>query len=108
MNLPELEAWFRTCVCGRVFSIPQAFSCHQRSCPKTRKRISAALAKAGEAWRAKKRQRIGSTQAADLSSNGGVTAELESNVDPLSLVHPQVRFHVLSAISFMNNSSGRC
>src|SRR6266576_6788559 len=81
MNSRELEAWFRICVCGRVFSTPQAFSYHQRSCPKTKRRLSAALAKAGEAWRAKKRQRIDGVQVADCSSNEHVTlAELQSTI----------------------------
>ena len=125
MNSPEFEAWFRTCVCGRVFSTPQAFSYHQRSCQKTRKRLSVALAKAGEAWRAKKRQRIDGTQAGVWSSNGNLTAELQStaprtvegsqdvdcssneNVRHSNVDHQQVRLHILFALLFINGSSGR-
>jgi hypothetical protein len=91
-----------------------------------KRRLSAALAKASEAWRAKKRQRIDGAQAAgcssnehvtlaaevqstipqaieasqavECSSNGNVTADLQSNVDLLSPVHSQVRFHAPSAM----------
>ena len=111
-----------------MFSTPQAISYHQRSCQKTRKQLSVALAKAGEAWRAKKRQKIDGTHAvvsssnanltaepqstaprtvegiqdADYSSNENVIAERQSNVD-----RPRVRLHILFALLFINGSSGR-
>ena len=128
MNSPKCEAWFRTCVCGRVFSTPQAISYHQRSCQKTRKRLSVALAKAGEAWRAKKRQKTDGTQAVVSSPNGNLTAGLQSTAPRTvegsqdadcssnenviakrqwNIDHPRVRLHILFALLFINGSSGR-
>ena len=40
-------------------------------------------------------------------SNGNVAAELQSNDDPLLLVHQQVRPRELSVVSLMNKPSGR-
>lgn len=49
----------RVCICGRTFSQLHAFGNHQRSCEKSKKRLSGALAKAKEFWIARKRPRIG-------------------------------------------------
>ena len=105
MNLPE-SAWSQACICGRVFSVPQAYSYHRRSCPKTRKRVSDALAKANEVWRAKKRQKIDGSQATVecTSESPSVVAELQSNDDDYDSAHPQVRFHVRLAVLLMNGS----
>jgi len=103
-HMPEL-AWSQACICGRVFSVPQAYSYHRRSCPKTRKRLSDALAKANEVWRAKKRQRIDGSQAIECTSSPSVVAELQLNdVSDGSLlpVHPQVRSHARSTVFLMN------
>ncbi len=51
-------------------------------------------------------QAVDRSQAVDSFSNASVTAELQSNNDPFSLVHPQVRFHALSPVSRMNGSPG--
>jgi hypothetical protein len=51
----------RVCVCGRAFLQLHAFGNHQRSCPKSKKRLSGALAKAKELWGAKKRRRTDSS-----------------------------------------------
>jgi len=56
MDLPP--AWSQICPCGRTFSVPQAYTYHKRSCEKTKKRLSGALEKAKEIWRAKKRQKV--------------------------------------------------
>lgn len=55
MELPP--AFSESCVCGRSFSLPSALTYHRRTCQKTKKRFSEALAKAKEVWAAKKRRR---------------------------------------------------
>jgi hypothetical protein len=56
MDLPP--AWCQACICGRTFSLPQAYTYHKRTCEKTKKRLSGAWDKAKEVWKAKKRQKI--------------------------------------------------
>jgi hypothetical protein len=56
MELPP--AWSQSCICGRTFSVPQAYTCHKRSCQKTKKRFSSALEKAKEVWQVKKRRKM--------------------------------------------------
>jgi hypothetical protein len=56
MDLPP--AWFQTCICGREFSVPQAYTYHKRSCQKSKKRLAAALDKARDVWQARKRQKM--------------------------------------------------
>ncbi len=106
MNFPE-SAWSQACICGRVFSVPQAYSYHRRSCPKTRKRLSDALAKANEIWQVKKRQRIDGIQAVASTSSPSIVAEPQSNDDSVLQVHPQVRFHARSAVLLMNGPLDR-
>jgi hypothetical protein len=65
MDLPP--AWCQVCVCGRTFSIPQAYTCHKRSCQKTKKRLAGALEKAKETWQARKRRRTEEKGAGRLS-----------------------------------------
>jgi len=55
MNVPA--AWHEVCICGRTFSVPQAYTCHKRTCQKTKKRLASALDKAREVWEARKRKR---------------------------------------------------
>jgi hypothetical protein len=55
MDLPP--AWCKVCICGRTFSVQQAYTCHKRSCQKTKKRLAGALEKAKEVWQANKRQK---------------------------------------------------
>ena len=55
MDLPP--AWSQACICGRVFSVPQAFSCHKCSCPKLKKRFSSTLERAKEVWPGQSRKR---------------------------------------------------
>jgi hypothetical protein len=51
-------AWCQVCICGRTFSVQQAYTYHKRSCEKTKKRLSGALEKAKEVWQANKRRRM--------------------------------------------------
>jgi len=54
----EGHGFCETCVCGRTFSQPGALSYHKRSCSKSKKRFSDALAKAKEVWNDRKRRRV--------------------------------------------------
>ena len=56
MDLPP--AWSQTCVCGRTFSLPQAYAFHQRSCQRTKKRLVGALEKAKYILQARKRRKV--------------------------------------------------
>jgi hypothetical protein len=47
-----------TCLCGRQFFQVSALKNHQRSCQRSKKRLSSALAKAKDVWTIKKRMRI--------------------------------------------------
>ena len=49
------------CPCGRSFQQDSALTKHQRTCSKTKKRLSSALETAKEVWRDKKRRRTSST-----------------------------------------------
>lgn len=77
MDLPP--AWSQTCPCGRTFSLPQAYTCHKRSCEKTKKRLSGALEKAKNVWRAKKRQKLD-----ELAANEVLAGSSNMNVIPVS------------------------
>ena len=56
MDLPP--AWSQTCICGWTFLALQAYTCHTRSCPKTKKWLFSALEKAKEIFQVKKCQKI--------------------------------------------------
>jgi|ERR1700679_202851 hypothetical protein len=51
-------AWCQVCVCGRTFSVPQAYTFHKRSCQQTKKHLSNALDKAKEVWQSRKRRKV--------------------------------------------------
>lgn len=88
-----LPAWSQDCICGRVFSVPQAYMYHKRSCQKTKKRLSCALEKVKEVWQAKKRRKteqMSHAEAAECSSHQNEAAELLSNDARLPGVHPEV------------------
>ena len=52
-----METFSETCHCGRVFAQVYAYTNHQRTCKKSRKRLAGALAMAQEVWRVRKRPR---------------------------------------------------
>ena len=56
MDVPP--AWSQACICGRTFSVPQAYTYHMRSCPKTKKQLSSALQQAKEVFQARKRRKM--------------------------------------------------
>ena len=45
-----------TCACGRAFTLQNAFTNHSRTCPRSKKRLSAALESAKEKWTVRKRR----------------------------------------------------
>jgi hypothetical protein len=96
MDLPP--AWSQTCICGRAFSLPQAYTFHQRSCQKTKKRLLGALEKARDILQArKKRRKVESVlPAQDLAAEAGPSRQLvdlaHPNDLPIPVVHSEVRF----------------
>jgi hypothetical protein len=92
-------AWSQAWICGRVFSVPQAFSCHKRSCPMSKKRLSSVLERAKEVWQARKRRKaeVDQSKSSEDSSNqlendSDTSCPSSSRVDVLNYtcIHPQV------------------
>ena len=94
MDMPP--AWCQVCVCGRTFSVPQAYTFHKRSCQKAKKRLSTALDKAKEVWQSKKRRRMEVMQSptAENPPDQNAAVEQESNKAALALQH-EVRLMML-------------
>jgi hypothetical protein len=80
MDLPP--AWSQTCVCGRAFSLPQAYTFHQRSCQRTKKRLLGALEKAKGILQARKRRKVESVPPAQNPAEAGPSSQL------VDLAHP--------------------
>jgi hypothetical protein len=91
MDLPP--AWCQVCVCGRTFSVPQAYTFHQRSCQKTKKWLSSALDKAKEVWQSKK-CRIMEVMQGTTTESPPEVVEQESNDAALAMQH-EVRLMML-------------
>ena len=91
MDLPS--AWCQVCVCGRTFSVPQAYTGHKRSCQKTKKRLSSALDKAKEVWQSRKCWKMQSPTM-ENPPDQNVAIEQESTVVALawSLHHSQIDY----------------
>ncbi len=90
-------AWSQTCVCGRAFSLPQAYTFHQRSCQKTKKRLLGALEKAKDILQARKRRKVESVLPAQYpAAEAGPTSQLVDLAYPndlsIPVVHSEVRF----------------
>jgi hypothetical protein len=77
-QLAETTAKY-SCPCGRSFTQPAALKNHQNSCKSTKSHLSAALAKAKEAYAAEKSAR----ESARLSKSSEFTCD-PSNSDPLA------------------------
>ena len=80
MVLPP--AWSQTCVCGRAFSVPQAYTFHQRSCQRTKKRLLGALEKSKDILQARKRRKVESVL---LAQN--LADEVGPSSQPVNLAH---------------------
>jgi hypothetical protein len=94
MDLPP--AWSQTCVCGRAFSLPQAYTFHQRSCQRTKKRLLGALEKAKDILQARKRRKVESVLPAQNQAEAGPSSQLvdlaHPNDPPIPVVDSEVRF----------------
>jgi hypothetical protein len=77
MDLDLSHGYAEVCLCGRSFSESGPLKRHQRTCHKSNKRLSGALAMAKELWVERKRRRIESLAA----SGSGQLPELEGTVD---------------------------
>jgi hypothetical protein len=53
-----MDIYAERCICGRTFSQPYALTNHQRTCQKTKKRLSSALSKAQDLWVNRKKIRL--------------------------------------------------
>ena len=75
--MADETAFTQTCVCGRVFSDLGAFTRHEKGCRKGKKRLSSALAKAKEVYRAKKAKlsAASSRSSLDGANTGSSAAE---------------------------------
>jgi hypothetical protein len=62
-----------TCSCGRSFPLQSALTKHQKSCQKSKKRLSRALDKAKSMWSGRKRRRL---DPSDERTGPGVTVPL--------------------------------
>ena len=108
MDLPP--AWSQTCVCGCAFSLLQAYTFHQCSCQRTKKRLLGALEKAKDILQARKCRKVESGRsvlpAQNLLAEAGPTSQLvelaHSNDLPIPVVHSEVRFPFITYSSLIN------
>ena len=90
------SAWYQTCFCGRTFLSPQAHSYHQRSCQKSKKRLSDAIGKARDATQAKKCPKL---NAEGTPSRAIANEGLSATGQPFNSIHPLPDIEVSSPIS---------
>jgi hypothetical protein len=102
MDLPP--SWSQTCVCGRAFSLPQAYTFHQRSCQRTKKRLLGALEKAKDILQARKRRKVESVlPAQNLAPEAGPSSQLVDVAHPNDLLVPTGIPAVESEVRFSLN-----
>jgi hypothetical protein len=70
-----MQGFSQTCHCGRVFSHTYAFTNHERTCKKLKKRLSHALAMAKEVWQTRKKRRCVPNAEADSIAGQNVQPE---------------------------------
>lgn len=73
-----MQNFSQTCHCGRVFSQTYAFTNHERTCKKSRKRLSNALAKAKQFYQAKKRRLC------NAEADVGASTQRDAQPDPVA------------------------
>jgi hypothetical protein len=64
----EMQSFCETCLCGKSFAQPGAFTNHQRYCLRSKRRLSDAISAARDVWKEKrslKRQRLSDAMAPD-------------------------------------------
>jgi hypothetical protein len=105
-----MQHFSETCHCGRVFSQTYAFTNHERTCKKSKKRLSDALAKAKQIYQAKKRRVCvpdaevdASTQRDAIASQLEPTAGFGTTVRAAEpdVVVPEPDIHVRCAAYFL-------
>ena len=72
-----------TCACHRSFTQQSALSKHQKSCQRSKKRLSVALDKAKSAWSEKKRRQLDPSheRIANIQPSSAGLTSLPSHVD---------------------------
>jgi len=100
-----LPAWCQACICGRTFSVPQAYTFHKRSCQKTKKWLSSALDKAKEVWQSMKCQKMEAMPSLSAESTlvQNVVTKNPSNGTALAMQH-RVRLMVLVSLLLIESS----
>ena len=112
MDLPP--AWCQVCICGRTFSVQQAYTYHKRSCQKTKKRLAGALEKAKEVWQTNKRRK---TEA--KAARGALELESSSHLNtlprPVAIAEPiipgaslEVRFIIFCSDILATSNNPPC
>src|ERR1700678_1432871 len=104
-------AFSQACICGRVVSVPQAFSCHKRSCPSSKKQLLSALEREKEVWQSRKRRKaeVDQSEASEGSSNQNDTS-CPSPVAALNYtcVHAEVRLSSYQPHCLLIGSCSEC
>ena len=95
MDLPP--TWSQACVCGRAFSLPQAYTFHQRICQRMKKWFLGSLEKVKDILQGRKRRKVESViPAQNLAAEAGPSSQLvypaHPNDLPIPVVHSEVRF----------------
>jgi hypothetical protein len=110
MDLPL--AWCQVCICGRTFSLPQAYTYHKRSCQKTKKRLAGALEKAKEVWQTNKRRETEAKAAkgalglrsSESSHLNALPVATTASEPPTPAASPEVRFILCSNTTFATSN----
>jgi hypothetical protein len=98
MDLPP--AWCMVCICGRTFSVQQAYTCHKRSCQKTKKRLAGALEKAKEVWQANKRQKREAKATKEALALAGPSHPSLTHTVPVPIAEPPTVTPASSRVRF--------
>lgn len=100
--IEDLSGFIKTCVCGRTFNDLAAFTRHEKGCRKGKKRLSNALAKAKQYYRAKKPRLGGASASVGLDGSLPSTNNVDACDESFEGPHPtdsQVRRHVFHCCS---------
>ena len=98
-----------TCACGRSFTHTFAFTNHQRTCQKSKKRLSDVLSRARVFWIAKKKPRLDvsrKTPEPPTSVGDGSIAEFNGAAEVLCSAH-RIKMHWSHAVVAAIGSSRR-
>jgi hypothetical protein len=84
-----MQTFSQICHCGRAFSQTYAFTNHQRTCKKSKKRLSDALAKAQQVWQMRKRRRCISDAEVDVEVDSSIRRDATVHHTESDLVVPE-------------------